>query len=132
MNSKVMIVDDEPDTLKSIKSILEFNNYEVITAESGKECLKKIQEGFRGIILIDILMPEMDGWDTIKEIVNKGFIKNVAINILTGMVSKDQQRMGIYEPYVYDYLTKPIDINQLISSVKKCNMYLLARENIKR
>ena len=73
-------------------------------------------------------MPEMDGWETIKGIIDSGYIKNVAINVLTGIVTKDQKMLGIYEPYVYDYLTKPIDINKLISSVKKCDMYLLARE----
>ena len=129
MSSKVMIVDDEPDVLNSIKSILEYNNYEVVTAGSGKECLKKIEEGFKGIILIDILMPDLNGWDTIKKIIDKGFIKNVAINILTGMVTKDHQMMKVYEPYIYDYLTKPIDINQLISTVKRCDMYLFARSN---
>ena len=132
MISKVMIVDDDPDTLESIKSILEYHHYEAIIARSGRECLKKIEEGFKGIILIDILMPEMNGWDTIREIIDKGFIKNVAINILTGLVTKDQQMMGIYEPYVYDYLTKPVEVNQLMSSVKKCNTYLSARENIEK
>ena len=58
-----------------LKSVLEHENYEVITVESGSECLKRLEDGFEGIIFMDILMPVMDGWDTIKEIVDRGFIK---------------------------------------------------------
>ena len=127
MNKKVMIVDDDPDILDSLKSMLEHEKYEVITVESGNECLKKLEDGFKGIILIDILMPDMNGWDTIKEIVDRGFIKDVAINIVTGVGTKDYQQMGILEPYIYDYLSKPIDIKELIKSVEKSNIFLMAK-----
>ena len=127
MNPKVMIVDDEPDVLDSLRSILEHENYEVVTVESGAECLEKLKDGFEGVILMDILMPEMNGWDTIKEIVNRGYIKNVAINIVTGLGVKDHQQMGILEPYIYDYLTKPVDIGELINSIEKCNIFLQAK-----
>ncbi|MCK4365157.1 MAG: response regulator [Thermoplasmatales archaeon] len=127
MNTKVMVVDDEPDVLDSLKSILEHENYEVITVESGSECLKKLEDGFEGIIFMDILMPEMDGWDTIKEIVNRGYIRNVAINIVSGIGYKEHQQMGILEPYIYDFLSKPVEIRELIKSVEKSNIFLQAK-----
>jgi CheY-like chemotaxis protein len=127
MNPKVMIVDDDPDILASFKSMLEHENYEVVTAESGEECLQKLQEGFKGIILMDILMPNMNGWDTIKEIVEQGYIKDVAINVVTGMGDKDHQQMGILEPYIYEYLSKPVEIRDLIKSVEKSNIFLQAK-----
>ena len=127
MNTKVMIVDDEPDVLDSLKSILEHKNFDVEIVESGTECLKKLEDGFKGIILMDILMPEMNGWDTIKEIVKRGYIKDVAINIVTGMGSKDHQQMGVLEPYIYDYLSKPIDIKELIKSVENSFNFLQAK-----
>ena len=79
MNNKVMIVDDEPDVLDSLRMVLENENYDVVTVGSGEECLKKLEEGFEGIILMDILMPGMNGFDTIKEIVSRGYINNVAM-----------------------------------------------------
>ena len=127
MNTKIMVVDDEPDVLDSLKSILEHENYEVITVESGSECLKKLEDGFEGIIFMDILMPEMDGWDTIKEIVDRGYIKNVAINIVSGIGYKEHQQMGILEPYIYDFLSKPVEIRELIKSVEKSNIFLQAK-----
>jgi len=124
---KVMIVDDEPDILKSFKLVLEKENYEVITVSSGKECLRKLERGFQGVILMDIMMPEMSGFDTIRAIVDQGYISNVAIEIVTGMGIKDAKNMGIMEPYVHDYLAKPVNINHLINSVEKCNAYLEAK-----
>lgn len=131
MNKKVMIVDDEIDILATLKTLLEKQNYEVVTVENGAECLKKIEEGFEGIVLMDIFMPQMNGWDTIKEIVDKGLIKNVAIEVVTGY-GMDKKMMGMLDPYIYDYLDKPININELISSVENCNKYLLAKSNQKK
>lgn len=129
MNNKIMVVDDETDILASIRALFEKQNYEVTTVESGEECIQELEKGFKGVILMDIMMSNMDGWDTIKKIVNRGLIKNVAINIITGKGTKDHQKLGELGSYVYDYLTKPIDINQLIDSVKKCGIYLAARNN---
>ena len=129
MDNKIMIVDDEPDVLSSLKTIFEKHNYEVITVENGYKCLEELKKGFRGIILMDLMMPGMDGWDTIKEIVNRGLIKNVAIEIITGRGTKDHKRLGVLGPYIYDYLSKPLDINELIDSVEKCKAYLAAKNN---
>ena len=135
-----MIVDDEPDVLTSLKTILEHNEFDVTTVDNGKDCLKELENGFKGIILpeknakeasivMDIMMPGMTGWDTIREIVSKGYIKDVAIEVVTGMGIKDHQRMGVLEPYIYDYLAKPINIEELISSIIRCNSYLYAKNN---
>ncbi|UCH72168.1 MAG: response regulator [Thermoplasmatales archaeon] len=129
MNKKVMVVDDEPDILISLKTVLEHECYEVITVDSGIECLKEIEKGFRGVVLLDIMMPQMDGWDTIKEIVDRGLIGNVAINIITGKGTKNHNIMGTLGSYIYDYLSKPLDIKELVSSVEKSNRYLSARNN---
>ena len=78
---------------------------------------------------MDIMMPEMSGWDTIREIVNRGFIKDVAIEVVTAIGIKDHQRMGILEPYIYDYLAKPINLDELLLSINKCKDFLSAKEN---
>jgi len=123
MNKRIMIVDDEPDVLFSLRTILEKQNYDVITVSNGIDCLKEIEKGFKGIILMDLMMPNMDGWDTIGEIVKNGYIENVAIAIITGNGTKDIQKISKFGSYVIDYLAKPLDINKLISSVERCNRY---------
>ena len=85
MKTKIMVVDDEPDVQDSLKLILEKHDYEVTTVSSGKECLEKIENGFKGIVLMDIMMPEMTGWDTIKEIVERNYAKDVEIEIISAL-----------------------------------------------
>lgn len=129
MNNRIMIVDDEPDILFSLKTIFEKRNYDVVTVSNGIECLKEIEKGFKGIVLMDLMMPIMDGWDAISEIVKKGYIDNVAIAIITGKGTKDFQKISILGSYVIDYLAKPLDVNRLISSVEKCNKYFCSRNS---
>ena len=129
MNNKIMVVDDEIDVLNSLRVLFEKQKYEVTTVESGEECLRQLEKGFRGIILMDIMMPNMDGWETIKEIVKRGLISEVAIEIITGKGTKDHQKLGELGSYGYDYLTKPIDIRKLVDSVRKCGIYLDARKD---
>lgn len=127
MNKKVMIVDDELDILVSLKTVLEKRDFEVTTVANGKDCIKEIEKGFRGIILLDLMMPGMDGWDTINEIVNSGFINDVAISVITGKGTKDFQKMSMLGSYIFDYLTKPIDVEVLVHSLERCNKYLEKR-----
>lgn len=119
MEKKLMIVDDDPDILITIRSIFEKEGYEVFTVDSGKDCINEVEKGFKGIILMDIMMPFMDGWDTIEKIIKKGYAKNVKISIVTAKGSKDQDKMKGLEPYIQDYITKPFNITDLISNVQQ-------------
>ena len=125
MNKKIMIVDDEPDVLKSLKTILEKQDYEVTTVENGFECLSEVEKGFKGVILMDIMMPKMDGWETIRELIDRGLMNGLSIEIITAKGTPDRDKMKGLESYIEDYLAKPIDIEELISSIKKCNMFYI-------
>lgn len=129
MEKKIMIVDDETDVLISLKTVFERNKYEVITVRNGIECIKEIEKGFKGIVLMDLMMPEMDGWETIQEIVNLGLSKNVSIAIITGKGTKDSQKMCSLGSYIFDYMTKPLDIAHLLSIVEKYNKYFWSKNN---
>jgi DNA-binding response OmpR family regulator len=117
MEKKIMIVDDDPDILISIRKIFEREGYEVFTVDSGMDCIKELERGFSGIVLMDIMMPFMDGWDTIEEIKNKGLTKNVVISILTAKGTADHEKLKGLQPYIYDYITKPFDVRQLVTNV---------------
>ena len=120
MEKRVMIVDDEPDILKALKIVLEDKNFDVITVETGKECIKEIKKGFKGVILLDIMMPEMDGWDTLKEIIKLDLMQDIAIEIITGKGTKDHEKIIGLQSYIHDYLIKPMEIEELIESLNKC------------
>ncbi|OGS40307.1 MAG: hypothetical protein A3K77_07410 [Euryarchaeota archaeon RBG_13_31_8] len=119
MEKKIMIVDDDPDILIAFRLVFEHEGYEVYTVDSGADCVKEIEKGFKGVILMDIMMPFMDGWDTIKEIMKKDLGKNVIISIITAKGCPDNKKMNELKPYIFDYITKPIDVKELICNVKE-------------
>ena len=117
MNKKIMVVDDDPDILICMRTIFEKEGYEVLTVDSGKDCIKELERGFKGVILLDIMMPFMDGWDTINEIMRRGLSNDIVISILTAKGTPDHEKMRGLESYVYDYITKPFDVRSLVTNV---------------
>ncbi len=116
---RLMVVDDDPDILITIRRIFEKEGYEVFTVDSGIDCIKELERGFKGIILIDIMMPFMDGYDTIEEISKRGLANNVVISILTAKGIPDRNRINDLESYIYKYFTKPFDVKELIANVRQ-------------
>ena len=113
-----MIVDDDPDILICIRKIFEREGYEVLTVDSGMDCIKELERGFKGVVLMDIMMPFMDGWDTIDEINKRGLLKNIVVSILTAKGTPDHEKLKGLESHIYDYITKPFDIQKLIYDVR--------------
>ncbi|MBN1622428.1 MAG: response regulator [Endomicrobiales bacterium] len=123
MIKKLMVVDDEPDILTTIRVLFEHNGYEVVTASNGKECIEELEKGFKGVIILDIMMPGIDGWDTVKQIIDKGLWKDIVIIMLTA-VEQPSEKMESVKEYVIDYVTKPFDSDELVDIVQKYSSYL--------
>ncbi len=115
---KILIVDDDKDILVSLRELFEQHGFDVTTVESGWECLKELQKGFHGIILLDLMMPGMDGVETMHQMVLEGFMDMVTIVILTAKKVQDAE-LDEYYPYIYEYVTKPFDVNHLLSVINK-------------
>ncbi|MEM0493205.1 MAG: response regulator [Candidatus Thermoplasmatota archaeon] len=118
MDKKVMVVDDDPDILILLRDILEMLDYKVLTVDSGKDCIEELERGFKGVVLIDLVMPFMDGWDTIREIIRKGLHKGIVISIITANGSSNRKKMQGLETYIYDYISKPFDREELLSTLE--------------
>ena len=116
MNDKIMVVDDDPSILIAVRELLESEGFEVFTAMSGLDCIDELKKGFKGVILMDIMMPIMDGWDTIQEIKNNDF-QGIVIAMLTAKDRPDF-KMDLYKDYVVDYIQKPFVPQELISAIK--------------
>ena len=115
-DNNILIVDDDLELLNILRGILENYNYNVITAVNGKECLKELEKGFKGIIILDVMMPVMDGLETIKNMINEGFIEFNKIILLTAKKVQGEEFDEIYH-YIDKYIHKPFDIDELIKSV---------------
>ena len=112
-NRNVMIVDDDAHVRIAVKTILSDAGFHIIAAESGDQCIDLLKNGFSGVILLDIMMPGMDGWDTIRAILENKLEHGIAIVMLTAKNAPDTKMIGLQE-YVVDYITKPFDNEDLI------------------
>lgn len=112
----VMIVDDDAHVRIAVRTILSEAGFTVVYADSGPACLEVLRKGFSGVILLDIMMPEMDGWDTIAAILKENLFKDIVITMLTAKSVPDTKMIGLQE-WVLDYLTKPFESEDLIEKV---------------
>jgi DNA-binding response OmpR family regulator len=117
MTKKIMIVDDEPDILFTVGQMLETSGYEVIKAVDGKDCLKKLCEVTPDLVLLDIMMPEINGWDVAARIKENPKWNNIPIIFLT--IKGDTMSVGMGGMVAADYITKPFDIQDLKNRVEK-------------
>lgn len=117
MDAKVMLVDDEELIRESVEVFFQSEGINILTAASGQECLDYLEEGFRGIILMDVMMPDLNGWDTIRRIVESDLYAGNIIVMLTALDAPDDKMEGIQE-YVTDYLTKPFNPDELMGILR--------------
>ncbi len=117
MTKKIMVVDDEPDILTTVGKILELSGYEVIRAIDGRDCLSKLNANKPDLILLDIMMPEMSGWDVAARIKENPRWNAIPIVFLTA--KGDVMSKGMGSLAAEDYITKPFDIKDLKNRVEK-------------
>lgn len=123
MDKQIMVVDDDPSILETVMLVLEDNGYSVCAARSGKACLDILRKGFKGLILMDIMMPEMDGWDTIATIEDEGLHGGNVICMLTA-VHDPGPKMEKLTECVMDYVRKPFTSEELLKTVTEFIPYV--------
>lgn len=114
---KILIADDEPDILEFLQYNLEREGYETILAENGREAINKAKASNPQVILLDIMMPELDGIETCRELRNMPEFKNTLIAFLTAR-NEDYSQIAGFDVGADDYITKPIKPRVLISRIK--------------
>ncbi len=114
---KILLVDDEPDILEIVGYNLKNEGYQIITASNGNEAIKKAKKHNPHLILLDIMMPEMDGIEACEKIRNTPSLENVIIAFLTAR-GEDYSQVAGFEAGADDYITKPVKPKVLVSKVK--------------
>ncbi len=123
MDKQIMIVDDDPSIRSTVEIVLNTKGYSICVVESGKRCLEELRNGFRGLILMDIMMPEMDGWDTISAIEDEGLHGGNVICMLTAVHDPGPKSEKLTE-YVMDYVRKPFTAEELLETVAEYIAYV--------
>lgn len=114
---KILLVDDEPDILEIIQYNLKSEGYQIYTANNGQEGLTKAKKIIPHLILLDIMMPEMDGIEACEKIRSVKNLENTIIAFLTAR-SEDYSQVAAFDVGADDYITKPIKPKVLVSKVK--------------
>ena len=113
-SAKILVVDDDPDMREALQMILESGGYTVVMAEDGEQCLAKLKEGQPDLLILDLLMPRMDGFEVCKALKDPRYAKyaRMPIIILSSVQEGVSQRRYELETGVRldvdDYVEKPI------------------------
>lgn len=119
MTKKILVVDDEPDVLEVLRVRLKSSGYEVQTAVDGEEALEMLRSGKTDLVLLDILLPGMDGCQVCREIRKDEFLRYLPVILITASVLEENIGERIAGSGADDYLIKPFDSEVLLSKIRK-------------
>jgi len=115
---KVLIVDDEPFNIDVLEQALDGTDYQVMSASNGQEALGKIHSEQPDLILLDLMMPIMDGFQVLAKVKDDPMLREIPIIIVSAEHDSKSIVKGIKQG-AEDYLTKPIDTSQFLKKVKE-------------
>ncbi|MGO9586172.1 MAG: response regulator transcription factor [Limisphaerales bacterium] len=118
MRKKILVVEDDPDQLEVVRFTLKNAGFAVGTATNGIDALKKAQTVSPDLIVMDVMMPELDGFAVCETLRGNPATASIPILMLTGLCSHIS-RLVAYESGATDYVIKPFDADQLVSKVEK-------------
>jgi len=114
---RILCVDDEPQNLKLLEALLSTRGYEVLKAANGQEALERINEQSIDIVLLDVMMPEMDGYEVCRKIKDDERQRQVPVVMITSLSSKEDRIKGI-EAGAEDFISKPFDQAEVLARIK--------------
>ena len=114
---RILLADDEVDILRLYGDMLQGNGHEVVTAVNGREVLEAVGEGDCDLLVLDLFMPEVDGFKALKELRAMG--SKVPVIVMTGHFPDDVVAEGIRDSGVSEVLRKPVMISALLNAVNR-------------
>lgn len=116
--ARILLVDDDPDLVFIVSKILEKERYTVIWAESGEKCLEELEKSKPDLILMDIMMPGLDGWETTQKIKSDSKIKDIPVVMLTVKGDRKDKLKSFHQSKCDGYIVKPVDRRELVKVVR--------------
>lgn len=119
VKNKIFHVDDEAEMHLLVKMILGKHGYELDSAFDGQEALVKLSTYRPDLILLDIAMPILDGWDLRKRMMDYDHLRDVPVVLVTAKYGSGDALQGLHEMEADGYLTKPFNPSELLSTVRR-------------
>ena len=117
-NRKILVVDDEDDILQFLELVLREKAYEVVTASSGQEALTRAQIERPDLVLLDIMMPQMDGWEVLKLLRVDEETAHIPVAMLSARTEAKDRVQGLQEGAI-DYICEPFALHELLAKIEK-------------
>ncbi len=116
---RVVCIEDEPEMIDLVRLILGRKGYDVIGANGGIEGLDAVRRERPDIVLLDLMMPDMDGWEVYQQIKADPALKEIPVVVVTAKAQSIDKVLGLHIAKVDDYITKPFGPQELLESVEK-------------
>jgi DNA-binding response OmpR family regulator len=119
INKKVVYIEDESEMIDLVRLILSRKGYDVIGANSGREGLDAIRQKLPDLVLLDLMMPDMDGWDVYQQMKSVEATRDIPVIVITAKAQSIDKVLGLHIAKVDDYISKPFSPQELVESVEK-------------
>ncbi len=114
---RILCIEDDPEMIELIRLILARHGYEVIGAAGGEAGLAAIEREKPALVLLDLMMPEMDGWEVFQRMRADERMQDIPVIVVTAKAQSIDKVLGLHIAKVNDYITKPFGPSELLSSV---------------
>jgi len=115
----VVCIEDEPEMIDLVKLILGRKGFELVGAVGGREGLETVRTLKPDLVLLDLMMPDMDGWEVYQQMKTDEELKNIPVIVVTAKAQSIDKVLGLHIAKVDDYVTKPFGPQELLQSVNK-------------
>ena len=116
---RVVYIEDEPEMIDLVRLILVRKNYEVIGAIGGREGLDTVRKEIPDVVLLDLMMPDMDGWEVYQQLKANESTRHVPVIVVTAKAQNIDKVLGLHIAKVDDYISKPFSPKDLVDSLEK-------------
>ena len=116
MKKKILVVDDEEDILHFLEMVLSEKGYEVVTAAGGHQALTRAQIEHPDLVLLDVMMPQMDGWEVLKLLRADEGTAHIPVAMLSARTEAKDRVHGLQEGAI-DYICKPFSLQELLGKI---------------
>ncbi len=117
MSKTILVVDDEQDLLDLMEIILGGEGFNILTASNGQEALNKLKIELPDLVLLDVMMPVMDGWQTLRNIKINQETKHIPVVMVTAKIGEDDRARG-FRDGATDYIGKPFAPREVVNRIK--------------
>lgn len=115
----VVCIEDEPEMIELVKLILGRRGFELVGAVGGREGLETVRKLKPDLVLLDLMMPDMDGWEVYQQMKTDEELKSIPVIVVTAKAQSIDKVLGLHIAKVDDYVTKPFGPQELLQSVNK-------------